>query len=412
MKRKKLWILGGGLAIVLIGGLSVAGMKDKGQAVQVATVGRENLQAKVSANGKVQAVKKVDISANVMGQVTKLAVKEGDVVKAGAFLMEIDPARSRATADAQAAASEAAAKDWESAKARLQQARSDFSRAEANRKAGIISQSDFEQLRTALATTESAATAAQRRFDQSRAGLRDATIYLAKSTITAPMDGVVTAKRIELGETAVIGVQNQAGTVLLTISDMSKVEAEMEVDEASIPSVKLGQEAQVRIDAYPNQTFQGQVTEVGGSPILKLSANEATKFKVKVWIKNPPLTIKPGLSAQADIYTGSRDQVLAIPFQALVMREIKLKAGETRQPGAPREEEGVFLQEGGKAKFVAVKTGLMGDLSVEVLSGLKGGETLITGPNRALRDLKGGEAVRVEKAKKKDKDKDKDEAKG
>lgn len=410
MKRKKLWILGGGLAIVLIGGLSVAGMKDKGQAVQVATVGRENLQAKVSANGKVQAVKKVDISANVMGQVTKLAVKEGDVVKAGAFLMEIDPARSRATADAQAAASEAAAKDWESAKARLQQARSDFSRAEANRKAGIISQSDFEQLRTALATTESAATAAQRRFDQSRAGLRDATIYLAKSTITAPMDGVVTAKRIELGETAVIGVQNQAGTVLLTISDMSKVEAEMEVDEASIPSVKLGQEAQVRIDAYPNQTFQGQVTEVGGSPILKLSANEATKFKVKVWIKNPPLTIKPGLSAQADIYTGSRDQVLAIPFQALVMREIKLKAGETRQPGAPREEEGVFLQEGGKAKFVAVKTGLMGDLSVEVLSGLKGGETLITGPNRALRDLKGGEAVRVEKAKKKDKDKD--EAKG
>lgn len=404
MKRKQLWILGGGLAVVLVGGLSVAGMKDKGIAVQVATVGRENLQAKVSANGKVQAVKKVDISANVMGQVTKLAVKEGDVVKAGAFLMEIDPARSRATADAQAAASEASAKDWESARARLQQARSDFARAEANRKAGIISQSDFEQLRTALTTTEAAALASQRRYEQSKAGLRDATIYLAKSTIKAPMDGVVTARRIELGETAVIGVQNQAGTILLTISDMSKVEAEMEVDEASIPSVKLGQEAQVRIDAYPNQTFQGQVTEVGGSPILKTSINEATKFKVKVWIKNPPLTIKPGLSAQADIFTGSRDQALAIPFQALVMREIKLKPGETHKPGAPREEEGVFLQEGGKAKFVAVKTGLMGDLSVEVLSGLKGGETLITGPNRALRDLKGGEAVRVEKAKKKDKD--------
>lgn len=404
MKRKQLWILGGGLAVVLIGGLSVAGMKDKGLAVQVAAVGRENLQAKVSANGKVQAVKKVDISANVMGQVTKLAVKEGDVVKAGAFLMEIDPARSRATADAQAAASEASAKDWESARARLQQARSDFARAEANRKAGIISQSDFEQLRTTLTTNEAAALASQRRYEQSKAGLRDATIYLAKSTIKAPMDGVVTARRIELGETAVIGVQNQAGTILLTISDMSKVEAEMEVDEASIPSVKLGQEAQVRIDAYPNQTFQGQVTEVGGSPILKTSINEATKFKVKVWIKNPPLTIKPGLSAQADIFTGSRDQALAIPFQALVMREIKLKPGETHKPGAPREEEGVFLQEGGKAKFVAVKTGLMGDLSVEVLSGLKGGETLITGPNRALRDLKGGEAVRVEKAKKKDKD--------
>ncbi|MCM2250594.1 MAG: biotin/lipoyl-binding protein, partial [Geothrix sp.] len=174
MKRKQLWILGGGLAVVLVGGLSVAGMKDKGIAVQVATVGRENLQAKVSANGKVQAVKKVDISANVMGQVTKLAVKEGDVVKAGAFLMEIDPARSRATADAQAAASEASAKDWESARARLQQARSDFARAEANRKAGIISQSDFEQLRTTLTTTEAAALASQRRYEQSKAGLRDA----------------------------------------------------------------------------------------------------------------------------------------------------------------------------------------------------------------------------------------------
>jgi HlyD family secretion protein len=404
MKRKKLWILGGGLAVILIGGLSVASMGEKGLAVQVATVGRENLQSKVSANGKVQAVKKVDISANVMGQVTRLAVKEGDPVKAGAFLMEIDPARSRASADAQAAASEASAKDWESAKARLQQAKNDFARAEMNRKAGIISLADFEQQRTALSTAEAGALASQRRYEQSKAGLRDATIYLAKSTITSPIDGVVTARRIELGETAVIGVQNQAGTVLLTISDMSKVEAEMEVDEASIPSVKLGQEAQVRIDAYPNQTFQGQVTEVGGSPILKLSANEATKFKVKVWIKNPPLTIKPGLSAQADIYTGNRDQALAIPFQALVMREIKLKAGETHKPGAPREEEGVFLSEGGKAKFVPVKTGLMGDLSVEVTSGLKGGETLITGPNRALRDLKGGEAVRAEKAKKKDKD--------
>jgi HlyD family secretion protein len=404
MKRKKLWILGGGLAVILIGGLSVASMGEKGLAVQVATVGRENLQSKVSANGKVQAVKKVDISANVMGQVTRLAVKEGDPVKAGAFLMEIDPARSRASADAQAAASEASAKDWESAKARLQQAKNDFARAETNRKAGIISLADFEQQRTALSTAEAGALASQRRYEQSKAGLRDATIYLAKSTITSPIDGVVTARRIELGETAVIGVQNQAGTVLLTISDMSKVEAEMEVDEASIPSVKLGQEAQVRIDAYPNQTFQGQVTEVGGSPILKLSANEATKFKVKVWIKNPPLTIKPGLSAQADIYTGNRDQALAIPFQALVMREIKLKAGETHKPGAPREEEGVFLSEGGKAKFVPVKTGLMGDLSVEVTSGLKGGETLITGPNRALRDLKGGEAVRAEKAKKKDKD--------
>lgn len=404
MKRKKLWILGGGLAVVLIGGLSLAGMRDKGIGVQVATVGRENLQSKVSANGKVQAVTKADISANVMGQVTRLAVKEGDRVSKGQFLMEIDPRSARANADAMQANLQATQSDLISTMANLAQARSDFERAKANRTAGIISAADFERAKTAFETAQAAQETSRRRADQAKANVNQSHVGLGYSTISSPMDGVVTARRIELGETAVPGIQNQAGTVLLTVSDMSKVEAEMEVDEASIPSVKLGEEAQVRIDAYPNQTFQGQVTEVGGSPILKTSTNEATKFKVKVWIKNPPLTIKPGLSAQADIFTGSREQALTIPFQALVMREIKLKPGETHKPGAPREEEGVFLQEGGKAKFVPVKTGLMGDLSVEVLSGLKGGETLITGPNRALRDLKGGEAVRVEKAKKKDKD--------
>jgi HlyD family secretion protein len=217
------------------------------------------------------------------------------------------------------------------------------------------------------------------------------------------MDGTVTARRIELGETAVPGIQNQPGTVLLTISDMSKVEAEMEVDEASIPTVKLGQKAQVRIDAYPNQTFDGEVTEVGGSPILKTGTNEAIKFKVKVWIKNPPLTIKPGLSAQADIFTGSRAQALAIPIQSLVTREIKLKPGETPKPGAPRDEEGVWLFTAqGKTQFLPVKTGLLGDLNVEVLDGLKGGEKVITGPFRILRDLKGGEQVHEDKSKKKD----------
>jgi HlyD family secretion protein len=282
------------------------------------------------------------------------------------------------------------------------QARADFERAKANRTAGIISAADFERAKTTFDTAQATQETARRRADQAKANLSQSHVGLGFSTISAPMDGVVTARRIELGETAVPGIQNQPGTVLLTISDMSKVEAEMEVDEASIPTVKLAQKAQIRIDAYPNQTFDGEVTEVGGSPILKASANEAIKFKVKVWIKNPPLTIKPGLSAQADIYTGSRDQALAIPIQSLVTREIKPKAGETLKPGAPRDEEGVWLFEGGKAKFQAVSTGLLGDLNVEVLNGLKGGETVITGPFRILRDLKGGEQVREDKSKKKD----------
>ena len=402
MSRKKLWFLIGGVAILLIVGLSLAGMKDNGLAVQVATVGRESLQSKVSANGKIQAVTKADISASIMGQVTRLAVKEGDRVTKGQFLMEIDPRSARANADAMQANLQATQSDLISATANLAQAKSDFDRAKANRSAGIISTADFERTKTTFDTTLATQETARRRADQAKANVSQSHVGLGFSTILAPMDGVVTARRIELGETAVPGIQNQAGTVLLTVSDMSKVEAEMEVDEASIPTVKQGQKAQVRIDAYPNQTFDGEVREVGGSPILKASANEAIKFKVKVWIKNPPLTIKPGLSAQADIYTGSRDQVLAIPIQSLVTREIKPKAGETPKPGAPRDEEGVWLFEGGKTKFLPVKTGLLGDLNVEVLDGLKGGETVITGPFRILRDLKGGEQVREDKSKKKD----------
>ncbi|WP_306598570.1 efflux RND transporter periplasmic adaptor subunit [Geothrix sp. 21YS21S-2] len=402
MKPKQMWILGGGLAVIVAVGIA-ASRGDKGVPVQVATVARENIQAKVSANGKIQAVVKVDITANVMGQVTALKVKEGDVVKKGDLLLEIDNIRSKAAVESLRSASQAMAHDFETARARLEQARKDFARASANHKAGITSQSDFDQASTALRTAQTAFDSAQQRVAQSRADLAGGQDALNKTRILAPMDGVVTAKRIELGETAVIGLQNQPGTVLVTISDMSRVEAEMEVDEASIPTVKTGQAAQVRIDAYPNQVFDGVVTEVGGSPIVQTNVNEAIKFKVKVQIKNPPSTIKPGLSNQADIFTGNRDQVLAIPLQALVMRDIKLKKGETFAPGAPREEEGVYVMEGGKAAFRPLKTGLMGELNVEVISGLKGGESLVTGPFKALRELKGGEDIRVEKKKKTDK---------
>jgi HlyD family secretion protein len=218
------------------------------------------------------------------------------------------------------------------------------------------------------------------------------------------MDGIITAKRVEEGEVAVVGVLNQPGTVLLTISDMSVVETEMEVDETSIPSVKLGQEARVRIDAYPNKVFDGVVTEVGSSPIVRTagSLTEAIKFKVKVQIQSPPADIKPGLSVQADILTGFREQALVVPIQALVLREIERKPGEVRRPGASRDEEGVYLFEEGRARFRPIQTGLLGELSLEVTEGLRGGETLITGPFKALRELKPGDPVKLEKPKQKE----------
>jgi HlyD family secretion protein len=258
----------------------------------------------------------------------------------------------------------------------------------------------MERMRTAVRTAEAAVRANQQRVEEAGATLEGARNTLAKTTIRSPMDGVVTARRVEEGEVAVIGVQNSPGTVLLTISDMSVVEAELEVDETSVPSVKLGQEARVRLDAYPNQTFHGVVTEVGSSPLVA-AANQAIKFKVKVRVDDPPADIKPGLSARADILTGFRGKALVVPLQALVVRDVERKPGQPAPPpDAPREQEGVYLMEEGKARFQPLKTGLIGDLTIEVVDGLKGGEAVITGPFKALREINPGSAVKREEPKK------------
>ncbi len=400
MKRKVLWILLAVVLLAVLGGFAYSKRGPQPTEVQTATVGREDLQAKVSANGKIQAQKKVDISAMIPGQITHLAVEEGDRVKKGQFLLQIDQVNPRALARSNEFSMQALRQDLESAKSTLEQARADFRRADGNFKAGIIPAADMERTRTAVRSAEAAVQAAQQRVEQAGATLEGARDTLAKTTIRSPMDGVVTARRVEEGEVAVIGVQNSPGTVLLTISDMSVVEAEMEVDETSIPSVKLNQEARVRLDAYPNQTFHGTVTEVGSSPLVA-ATNQAIKFKVKVRVDNPPPDIKPGLSARADILTGFRAHTLVVPLQALVVRDLEKKAGQPAPgPDAPREQEGVYLMEGGKARFQPLKTGLIGDLAIEVVDGLHGGETVINGPFKALRTLNPGDPVKLEEPKK------------
>jgi HlyD family secretion protein len=399
--KRIIWLLG----VVVLAGLLVGWvlLRKGGDAtpVEVAKVGREDLQAKVSANGKVQAQKRVDVSTMVAGQITRLAVQEGDRVRKGQFLLQIDQVNPRAMAQSNEFSMEALLHDLDSSKANMALAKADFRRADGNHRAGILADSDFEKARATMLSAQAAVEGAQRRADQARATLDAAQDTLAKTTIRSPIDGVVTSRPVEEGEVAVIGIQNSPGTVLLTISDMSIVEAEMEVDETAVPSVKLGQEAVVRIDAYPNQTFSGVVTEVGSSPIsgTATGSTDAIKFKVKVRIKNPPASIKPGLSVQADILTGFRSQALVVPIQALVVRDVEHKAGVPLAPNAPREQEGVYLMAGGKARFQPIQTGLMGDLSVEVRGGLAGGETLVIGPFRALRTLHPGDAVSEQKTK-------------
>ncbi len=400
MKRKILWIvIAAVLVLAALGGLAWSRRGPRPTEVQVAKVGREDLQAKVSANGRIQAQKKVDISATIAGQITHLAVEEGDRVRKGQLLLQIDPANPRAAARSNELSMQALREEVASARASLAQAEQDLRRTEQNFHAGIIPKADLDRARTAVQTTRAALQAIQRRVEEAGATLEGARDVLAKTTIRAPMDGIVTARRVEEGEVAVIGVQNSPGTVLLTISDMSAVEAELEVDETSIPSVRLDQEARVRLDAYPNRTFRGLVSEVGSSPIV-VAANQAIKFMVKVRLTDPPPDVKPGLSARADILTGFRGKALAVPLQALVVRDAERKPGQPAPPPDAREQEGVYLMEGGKARFQPLETGLIGDLSIEVIRGLRGGETVIIGPFKALRTLNPGDPVVLEKPKK------------
>jgi HlyD family secretion protein len=401
MKRRRVAVI----AVVVLagaGGLMARNRGPKPTEVQLAKVGREDLQAKVSANGRVQAQKKVDISATIAGQVVALAVEEGDRVKKGQFLLQIDPVSPRANARSNELGRAALARELESARAQAELAAADLKRAQGNFEAGIVPAADLERARTTAATTEASVRALERRVEQAGASLESAQDLVAKTTVRSPMDGIVTARRVEEGEVAVIGIQNSPGTVLLQISDMSVVETELEVDETSIPAVKVGQQARVRIDAYPNRTFEGVVTEVGSSPIQRTTGaatqNEAIKFLVKVQVQDPPEGIKPGLSVQADVLTGFRAGALTVPIQALVLRDEEVKPGEKRA-GPRREVEGVYVVDGGKVAFREIQTGLLGEMSMEVTDGVKEGESIVTGPFRALRTLNPGDAVVEEKPK-------------
>jgi HlyD family secretion protein len=395
MRRRTKIIIG--VVVLVIGGVLVAGFASRrGKDVTPVTFGkvqRQDLTSKVSANGRIDAKRKVDLSANVMGQVVNLAVREGDVVKKGDFLLQIDQKQLAASAQSADAALQAVFSDRDAARATAIAAEQDFQRAQKNFDQRIIPRADLERAQSTRDSARANVAALEQRIGQARANLAAANDTLSKTTMRAPMAGIVTALPVEEGEVAVIGTMNNAGTVLMTIADMSVVEAVMEVDETDIPSVKVGQRATVTIDAYPNKTYPGLVTEVASSPIkvngVAPGSTQAVNFEVKIQVENPPPDVRPGFSVSADIITGTRPKTLAIPIQALVVRE---KPGST--VGKPVDEEGVFLVENGAVKFETVKTGLSGDSSIELVNGAKEGQQIVTGPFRALREIKDGTKVK------------------
>ncbi|MCL4809284.1 MAG: efflux RND transporter periplasmic adaptor subunit, partial [Thermoanaerobaculia bacterium] len=271
----------------------------------------------------------------------------------------------------------------------------------------------MQKAKLQLDAAAAALNAVERRIEQARAQLLASKDSLGKTTLVAPMNGIVTARPVEQGENAVVGTMNNPGTVLLTISDMSIVEAEMEVDETDIPNVKLGQKAKMTLDAWPDRKFEGVVTEIGGSPITRSALGTdatAVNFKVKVQLKDPPAAIRPGFSVSGEIETDRRPGALAIPIPALVVADESTltrpekgkKPAPTPTPSASdkdrkKDVEGVFvLAKDGKVEFRKVKTGITAELQIEVVEGLEEGDEIVSGPFRALRALRIGDRVKVD----------------
>jgi HlyD family secretion protein len=438
MSRNKKIFIGLGIVVVL-GAIVFANFKFKRQdgiVVNVEKIQKRDLQAIVSASGKIQPHHLVNVSADTMGRVTDLKAEEGQVVTRGQFLLQIDP-RNLTTAYNQGQASLAAARSQmeqiqasiDSNKAALKTAQDAYTRQQQLWKGGLTTKEALDNSEQQVKMRQSELSSAERsietqrlRMKQEEAGLENAKLNLSKVRIESPIDGIITKRNIEEGETVVVGTMNNAGTQLLTIADMTDIEAQVEVDETDIPNVTLGQKAKITIDAMPGKSFSGKVVEIGNSPIAAAgtAASQATNFLVKVKVDGIIPDVRPGFTCTAEITTATRGSVIAIPIQATTVREKivdktgnivpdeKPAAGKRRpttvldsdlKPGQEKKElEGVFVVKDNKAVFVPVKTGIAGEKYFEVLTGVQEGEQVIVGPFSSVRELADGAAVKVEAA--------------
>jgi HlyD family secretion protein len=438
MTRKNVLIAVG---ILLLAGAVVAAnlwyRRDSAVTVTVEAVKARDLEAIVSASGKIQPKRLVNISADTSGRVVDLAVNEGDRVKRGQFLLQIDPKSLRSRVDNSTAGLLAAEGALEQLRQSVETARVQMEQAERNlarqrelwqqqlstREALEKAESELRASESSLREREKQASSQAARIAQERAGLESARYDLSKVRIESPIDGIVTRRNIQEGETAVIGTMNNAGTVLLTLADMSVIQAEVEVDETNIPTVSVGQPAKVTIDALPDRTFRAHVTEIGNSPIQATAGEttQATNFKVVVMLDEEIPDVRPGFTCTADITTATRTSVTSVPIPAVAVRELvydannqvvkaprerrrrrapaveSVAAAAELEPGQTRKEtEGVFVVRDGQVEFVPIKLGVSGDRYFEVLHGLTPGDQVVTGPYNSVRTMADGDAVKVD----------------
>src|SRR5213595_584659 len=410
-KRNKV-LVGAGAAVLIVGlvVISAGARRDRGAEVRFEKASRRDLVAAVTASGKIEPKKKVDISADITGRITRIAVREGDLVTKGQFLLQIDPTIYQANlqqAEATLASSQAAAVQ---AKANRDQAERALKRTKElrNQNPNLISPEQLEQAQTAFEVADANLTAAQHQVDQARAAVQSARDNLRKTTLVAPMSGRVTRLPVEEGEVAVPSTFSKDIGLLMTISDLSVIQAKVKVDETDVVRLHLGDSVEVSIDAFPDTTFMGRVTKVSNSSVRDSTQaatgqnDRAVDYEVEVTLDKPPADIRPDLSATARIVTDTRKHALSIPIIALTVREHKPVSTEARPVDTStarkkKETEGVFVVEKGVATFRPVKVGIAGDEYFEVLDGLKEDETIVAGPYQAIRDLKDGARVRPAK---------------
>jgi HlyD family secretion protein len=419
--------------------------------VQTGKAQRMDLVAVVSASGEIKPRTYVNIGANAFGKIIKLYVKEGDRVKQGQMLAQLENVQPEADVSATQSSLEAARTDALAAEAALNtsvadlnRARSDaersdldWTRAQGLYKDALIAKSDYDlqkanhqtavaglaQAEARVAQAKAQKDSADRRIGQAGAQLTHAADVLKKTAYQAPYDGVITNLPVREGETVVMGIQNAPGSTLMTLADMSVITAEVKVDETDIVNVQMGQSVQVTIDAIPKKTFKAIVTEIGDNAIVRstgvstsqqtTSSQEAKDFKVVVTLQDPPEGLRPGLSATAKITTATRGNALTIPIQALTVRRQedlvpKDEKGSVQAAAPPKdakdkdkdkqEIQGVFILRNHKAEFVPVDTGIAGTTDIEVLKGLQEGDEIVTGSYKVLRTLRPGSNVKVDNA--------------
>ncbi|HWL40873.1 MAG TPA: efflux RND transporter periplasmic adaptor subunit [Gemmatimonadaceae bacterium] len=418
MKKRTKWSVAGAviLAIVIIGVTSAMKGRNKATEVRVEKVQRRDLVASVTASGQVQPHTKVDVSADITGRVVRLAVREGQMVTRGQFLLEVDPSQYQANAERATAAVASARAQVAQSKPALAQAVRNYDRLLALKKANptLVSDEQIEQLRTQVEVSQAQLEAANHAVDQASASMRDARSSLGKTTIVAPMSGRITRLNVEEGETAIMGTLNKDAATLLTISDMSLLETKVKVDETDVSRIKIGDSTVVQLDAFPDTTFLGRVSEISNSSVKGAStggtaaaADQAIDYEVTIQLLNAPPETRPDFSATAKIITQTRNAALSIPIIALTVREDEQVAKEDsgaltlgRRPPAKevgkRDVEGVFVVgKDNKVAFRPVKVGIAGERFFEVVTGLKEGEDIVGGTYQAIRELKDGALVRA-----------------